>query len=53
MTVNMLWDEVNNANTREDIMEAESLIQQADISVDDYNDLMMALSQISRELYRR
>lgn len=48
------WDIVNGCETREDIATAEKLLREAkDIDNDEYNDMMLALSYISRELYHR
>lgn len=48
------WDMVNNCETHEDIARVEKIITEAkEVDVDTFNDLMMALSYISRELYRK
>lgn len=47
-----LWDMVNNAKTHEDVEEVKRVIEGAEIDNDMYDDLMEALSYISRELYR-
>lgn len=51
-TIQNLWDMVNSAETVADVSEAEKVLRDADISNDDYNELMMALSAQSREAYR-
>ena len=51
-SLQQLWDMVNGAETVEDVAEAEKAIRESDISNDDYNDLMMALSAQSRDAYR-
>jgi len=48
-----LWNMVNRAETRQAVNDAEKAIKEADINNDDYDELMMALSYISRELYHR
>ena len=51
-TVKELWEKVNGAETTADVAEVEKVLRDADISNDDYNELMMALSAQSREAYR-
>ncbi|ODA41072.1 hypothetical protein [Desulfosporosinus sp. BG] len=48
-----LWSLVNNAQTLNDVNIAELEIRKADISIVDYDDLMMSLSYVSRELHRQ
>ena len=46
-----LWFMVNDCLTLSDVQECEIAIKKADITTDDYDDLMIALSQVSREIY--
>lgn len=48
------WDIVNECRTHEDVARAEKVLKEAkDIDNEEYNDLMMSLAYISRELYHR
>ena len=48
------WDMVNACESHEDIQKVQEIIANADaIDVDTFNDMMMALSFISRELYHQ
>jgi hypothetical protein len=52
LSVQGCWKMVNTANTRERIAIAEIWLRENEvITNDEYNDLMMALSYLSRELY--
>ena len=49
-----LWDMVNGVETLNAVKKAEKVLMECkEISNDDFDELMMALSYISRELYRR
>lgn len=48
-----LWDMVNSAETLDQVKEAEIAIRESDVNNEDFDDLMMALSYISRECYHR
>lgn len=51
-TDRQLWDLVNRANTHERVQRAEEFLTHLDgLSVELYNELMMTLAFISRELY--
>lgn len=46
-----LWDMVNSVTTMEDVARAEKILQEnMSISNEEYNELMLALSYIAREL---
>lgn len=45
------WEMVNRVDTREKLQIAEQWLLKANISIAEYDDLMQALSYISRELY--
>lgn len=45
------WAMVNRADTHEKIQIAEQWLLKANISVEEFDDMMVALSQKSRELY--
>ena len=51
LNLKQCWTMVNRANTREKIAIAEQWLVKADITCAEYDDLMMALSYKSRELY--
>lgn len=51
LNISQCWKMVNRADTHEKIRIAEQWLLKANITVDEFDDLMMALSQISRELY--
>jgi len=51
MTARELWYLVNNCQSHENIAFAEKCIMASDVDNDTYNDLMMSLSFISRDLY--
>jgi len=46
-----LWNLVNNCQSHEGVAFAEKCIKDSDVDNDTYNDLMMALTYISRDLY--
>jgi hypothetical protein len=46
-----LWNMVNRCCTREQVATAEKVLKDSDIDNELYDDLMRALSYISRELY--
>lgn len=52
MTQQQYWNMVNNCETREDVAKTQKELNGSDLDCEVYNDMMMALSQISRELYR-
>lgn len=52
MTNQELRKIVNNADTHEAVAKAEKILKESDIDNDSYNDMMMTLSYISRELYQ-
>lgn len=51
LNIRQCWKMVNRADTHEKIRCAEKWLLHANITNAEYDDLMMALSQISRELY--
>ena len=51
-TIDTLWNKVNNCETVENCERAEKAIRAADINVDDFDELMMALTYLYREAYR-
>lgn len=49
-----LWKFISRADTHEKVQKAEQFITKLDyLDFDTWNDMMIALSQISRELYRQ
>ena len=50
--VEKAWEMVNNAESRNDITKAEAFIRANIKDNDEFDELMMALSFKSRELYR-
>ena len=50
--IEKLWNMVNSAKNLNDVKIAELEINKSDIDNKEYDELMMALSYISRELYR-
>ena len=50
-----LWEMVNSSETIEDVAKTEKVIRSAGDSItnDEFDELMMALSYISRECYHR
>ena len=54
MELQKYWDMVNSANTHQKIEEARiSIMKDDELSWEDYDNLMMALSSLSRDLYRQ
>lgn len=51
LNLNQCWKMVNRCNTHEKIAIAEKWLLQANITNEQFDDLMEALSYISRELY--
>ena len=51
LNLRQCWKMVNRCDTHEKIAIAEKWLLQANISTDEYDDLMNALAAISRELY--
>jgi hypothetical protein len=49
--VKKAWDLVNGVETRQDVIKAEAFIRENVKNNDDFDDLMMALTFQSRELY--
>ena len=52
MSIKKFWDMVNNCSTLDAVNTAEKALIESDLDNETYNDLMMALSYISRELYK-
>lgn len=52
MSIKKLWNMVNNVQTHRDIRDAEEAIGKSDVDNETFDDLMNALADQSRELYR-
>lgn len=53
LNLSQCWELVNRCDTHEKIACAEKWLLKADVTIDDYDDLMNALAYLSRELYSR
>lgn len=53
LNLSQCWELVNRCDTHEKIACAEKWLLKADVTIDDYDDLMKALAYLSRELYSR
>ena len=53
MTLQELWNIVNNAQTLDEIENAKQQVIDANIDVDDTDELLNTLAYLSREAYRR
>lgn len=53
MSNQQLWDMVNSADTFDKIHAAEKAVHEHTQDIDTFDDMMMALSYTSRDLYRQ
>lgn len=51
LNLNQCWAMVNRADTHEKIRIAEQWLLKANVTIEEFDDLMVALSYKSRELY--
>ena len=52
MSIQGFWDMVNDCSTLDAVKTAEKALTESDLDNETYNELMMALSYISRELHK-